>query len=231
MTENYPPPPATGAYAGAPVIPPVSPPVDRAGPSTKDVAKDQAANVKQGAGEAGQHVAGVAKEQAGQVTAEAGRQAKDLLNQAQGQVQEQASVQQQKLVSGLRSLSDELSSMSQSAEQPGVASDLARQAGERTGAVAGWLDGREPAAVLDDVSAFARRRPGAFLAIAAGVGFVAGRLTRGLKAQSDESGQPSSAAGSPAVVPPVPQAAVRPAPYPGLPPTVPPSPYLGEGRR
>jgi metal-dependent amidase/aminoacylase/carboxypeptidase family protein len=153
---------------------------------TKDVAKDQAASVGQGVAEAGQHVAGVAKEQTAEVTAEAGKQAKDLLGQAQSQLKEQATVQQQKLVSGLQSLRDELNAMVSNNNNPGVAADLARQAADRTGSVATWLDRREPAAVLDDFTDFARRRPGAFLAVAAGIGLVAGRLTRGLKAPSDE---------------------------------------------
>jgi hypothetical protein len=174
---------------------------------TKDVAKDQAASVGQGVAEAGQHVAGVAKEQTSQVTAEAGRQAKDLLNQTQGQLKEQATVQQQKLVGGLHALRDELNSMVQGNQNPGVATDLARQAADRTGSAASWLDGREPAAVLDDLTAFARRRPGAFLVAAAGIGLLAGRLTRGLKAQSDapESATAPAPATTPSVtVPPSP---------------------------
>ncbi|MCW2546941.1 MAG: hypothetical protein JWN96_1401 [Mycobacterium sp.] len=160
---------------------------------TKDVAKDQAASVGQGVAEAGQHVAGVAKEQTAEVTAEAGRQAKDLLGQAQDQLKEQANVQQQKLVSGLQSLRDELNAMVRNNDNPGVATDLARQAADRTGSVATWLDGREPAAVLDDLTDFARRRPGAFLAVAAGIGLAAGRLTRGLKVQADEPDTTASA--------------------------------------
>jgi hypothetical protein len=167
---------------------------------TKDVAKE-AASVGQGVAEAGQHVAGVAKEQTSQVTAEAGRQAKDLLSQAQGGLKEQAGVQQQKLVSGLQALRDELNSMVSGNNNPGVATDLARQAADRTGSAATWLDGRDPAAVLDDLTAFARRRPGVFLAAAAGIGLLAGRLTRGLKAQSDA---PDTSASRPAVsAPPV----------------------------
>jgi len=49
--------------------------------------------------------------------------------------------------------------------------------------------------VLEDVKSFARRRPGAFLALAAGAGLIAGRLTRGLAAaSSDEDTQPPAAA-------------------------------------
>jgi hypothetical protein len=180
----------------------------------KDVAKDQAASVGQGAAEAGQHVAGVAKEQTSQVAAEAGRQAKDLLSQAQGGLKEQASAQQQKLVSGLQALRDELDAMVQGNDNPGVATDLARQAADRTGSAASWLDGRDPTAVLDDLTAFARRRPGAFLAAAAGIGLIAGRLTRGLKAQSDA---PQTSPAVPPVTAPAVTAAAVTAPALGAP--------------
>jgi hypothetical protein len=57
--------------------------------------------------------------------------------------------------------------------------DLAQEASRRGGAIADWLDTHEPADVLDEVKRFARRRPVAFLALAAAAGVVAGRLTRG----------------------------------------------------
>ena len=199
MSEGYSPPTAPDLYVDerlsvAPLPGADDLAIDHDEPATRDVAKDKAADVGQAAAGAGQHVANVAKEQSVQVASEAGQQAKELLTQAQAQAKEQAAVQQERAVGGLRTLSSELASMSKNADNPGVASDLARQAAERTSAVAGWLDGREPAAVLDDLTAFARRRPVAFLAIAGGVGFLAGRLTRGLKAQADsaDSTQPSS---------------------------------------
>jgi hypothetical protein len=43
--------------------------------------------------------------------------------------------------------------------------------------------------VLDEVRAFARRRPGAYLAIAAGAGLLTGRLARGLAASDDDAGR------------------------------------------
>lgn len=48
------------------------------------------------------------------------------------------------------------------------------------------LETKEPADLLNDVRRFAARRPGTFLAIAAGVGLVAGRLTRGLSDSDDD---------------------------------------------
>ena len=72
--------------------------------------------------------------------------------------------------------------MAHGSEQSGMATDLVQQAGERTNAVASWLEQREPGHVVDEVTRFARQRPGAFLALAAGAGFLVGRLGRGLKA-------------------------------------------------
>lgn len=155
--------------------------------SKKDVAKSQAADVKDSAAEAGQHVASVAKDQAGEVTAEAGRHARNLVDQGRSELQQQASSQQQRAAGGLNALADELHRLASGEGQPGVAADLARQAGERTQAVASWLEGREPGDVVEEVRTFARQRPGAFLLVAAGAGVLAGRLSRGLKEGPSES--------------------------------------------
>jgi hypothetical protein len=158
--------------------------------STVDVAKEQASSVGQGAAEAGQQVAATAKDQAGNVIAEAGGQAKDLLGQARTELVDQAGVQQQRLAAGLRALGDELHSMSQHSEQPGMATDLAKQASDRSHDAASWLDSREPGQLVQELRSFARRRPGAFLALAVGAGVLAGRMTRGVK---DATGEPDDA--------------------------------------
>jgi hypothetical protein len=146
----------------------------------RHVVRDQAADLGQGAAQAGKHTADVAKDQARNMTAEVGRQGKDLLRQAQSELRDQAGQQQQRLASGMHALSDELSSMAQNASQPAVAADLARQAAGRTRDMAQWLDGRDPEQLVEELKSFARRRPGAFLALAAATGLLAGRLTRGL---------------------------------------------------
>jgi len=155
-------------------------------PSTTDVAKDQAAEVAGTARDAGKHVAGVAGEQAGQVASEATQQVKQLVKQTRGELTEQAASQQQRVASGLRSLSKELSAMAQGSEQSGIATDLVHQASDRTNAVASWLEQREPGHVVDEVTRFARQRPGTFLALAAGAGLLVGRLGRGLKEANDD---------------------------------------------
>lgn len=168
-------------------------------PSTKDVAKEQISNVGDTVSDAGQHVTAVAKDQASNVAAEASTQAKNLLGQTRTELQQQAATQQQRIAAGIRSLSDELGSMAANSEQSGTASDLASQASARAGALAGWLEDRDPGSLLSEVSDFARRRPGAFLAIAAGAGLLAGRLTRGaVAAAHDDAGtEPSTPAAAP----------------------------------
>jgi len=210
MTEGYTPPytstplategdsvPVAGATP--PVVGYSTPPTGGATQSgaeggTVDVAKGQAAEVGQGAKEAGQHVAGVAKEQAANVGAEAGRQAKDLLAQAGSEARQQAATQQQRLAQGLRSLADELHTMTQPGEQSsGPVTDLAKQGVQRSRDFASWLEQREPAELLEEVKTFARRRPGMFLMLAAGAGLVAGRMTRGLKAVAADEAQAQQA--------------------------------------
>ncbi len=207
MTEEYTPPYTSTPLAPGADVPPVvgysTGASDATGTSgstggsdggTVDVAKGQASEVGQGAVQAGQHVAGVAKDQAANVGAEAGRQAKDLLSQATSEVGQQAGQQQQRLAQGIRSLSDELHSMASKSDQSGPATDLVRQGAQRSKDIASWLEQRDPSSLLDEVKTFARQRPGTFLLLAAGAGLVAGRLTRGLKeAASDQSSssQPS----------------------------------------
>jgi hypothetical protein len=157
-----------------------------------DAAKNQAADVAQSAGEAGQQVVGVAKEQTQEVTAEAGRQTRDLFRQTQRELADQAGTQQQRLANGLRALSEELGSMADRSERPGTATDLVRQAADRSHRAASWLGDRDPGIVLDEIRDFARRRPGTFLLLAAGAGLLAGRLTRGIKDDSGRSTPPTS---------------------------------------
>ncbi len=152
---------------------------------TTDVAKEQAADVADSAKQAGTQVTQTVKEQAAEVTNEAGRQAKQLLAEAQSELSEQAAQQQQKVAGGLKALADELDGMVRGSEQDGVATDLARQAAERARQIGTWLEDRDPGSLLDEVRNFGRRRPGAYLAIAAGAGILAGRLARGLSASND----------------------------------------------
>ncbi len=152
--------------------------------------KDAAKNVAGTAASEAKNVAGTAATEAKSVAAEAGSQAKNLLGTVTSEVKSQAGSQQQKITEGIRSISDELKSMAEKSDNSMV-SNLVQQASQRTDSAASWLEGRDATDILEDVKAFARRKPGAFLAIAAGSGLLVGRLTRGLTGNR-ESGNSST---------------------------------------
>jgi len=164
--------------------------------STRDVAKEEARGVAQDAVQGGKHTAETAKQQAGEVAGEAMSQARMLLDQTREQVTQQGAAQQERAASGLRTLADELQGMisGEGVQQEGLATDLARQAAERIRTAADTLENRQPGELLDEVRRFARRRPGAFLLGAAAIGFLGGRMTRGIADEArDDSGQPHTA--------------------------------------
>jgi hypothetical protein len=163
---------------------------------TAEMVKDQAAGLSQSTVQAGKHAADAAREQGSEIAAEAARQGRDLVRQAQDQLGDQAARGQQRLAATLHSLSNQLSGMADGSPQDGVAADLARQAAARADDAAHWLSSRQPAQVVDEVQSFARRKPGAFLALAAGAGLIAGRLTRGMRAASSDDQEPAAPAAS-----------------------------------
>ncbi|WP_156253498.1 hypothetical protein [Pseudactinotalea terrae] len=205
-----------GVTPSASTPPPVIPPA-RAGTSTPGTApssgggtesvKDEAQQVAGRAADGAEQVAGVAadrasdvahtaKEQVKDTAAEAKEQARNLYEEGRQQVTEQAGAQQQRLAGGMRSMSSELSSMADSSEEQGMASALARQLAERLGNAGSWLEDREPAQVLDEISSYARRHPVSFMAIAAGLGLLAGRVARSAKDAGGGSSPTSGTSGS-----------------------------------
>src|SRR5918993_800074 len=142
------------------------------GPSTKDVARDEAANV-----------AGEAK-----------YQAKSLVSTATSELKNQASAQQGKLAGTLRGYADQLQGVTQGQPlEAGPLSDLVQQAASRGSNFVSWLENREPADVLDELRRYAQRRPVMFLALCGLAGVVAGRITRGAVAANTSVDSPSPA--------------------------------------
>ncbi|MEU8390941.1 hypothetical protein [Micromonospora sp. NPDC048842] len=154
--------------------------------------RDQARQVGSEAAQAGGAVAQTAKEQGTEVGREAARQARNLYGEARSQLASQTGEQQRRAAGGLRSLADEMRSMAEQGGQAGPVTELARQAADRVQGVAGWLEQREPGDLITEVRDYARRNPGTFLVGAAVLGVLAGRLTRGISAAGDDSGNGSS---------------------------------------
>jgi hypothetical protein len=172
--------------------------LDTGSGSTVDTAKSEAANVKDTAVDAAAGVKDVAKGEASNVAQEAKYQARSLMDQTRSQLRGQASNQQSAFAERLHGWASELGSMASKADESGPMSDLAQEASRRVGEISHWLDNHEPADLLDEVRRFARRRPVAFLAIAAAAGVLAGRVTRGAVAantsvDSDRESRPARA--------------------------------------
>ena len=149
------------------------------GDSTVETAQSEAANVKDTAADAASGVAEVAKSEVSHVAAEAKYQTRNLVDQTRSQLRGQVNNQQSQLASKVHGLASELGSMASKSDESGPMTDLAQEAARRGGEIAHWLETHEPADVLEEVKRFARRRPVAFLALAAAAGVVAGRVTRG----------------------------------------------------
>jgi len=152
--------------------------------STKEKAASSAQAGKHAAGE----VAQTAVSKAQDVAAETKTQSANMVGEAWDQLRSHAGEQYRSVVSNLRTVADELSSMEQAGQPSGMAGELVSQAVDRTKQAASWLEARQPEDLLDEVRRFARRRPGAFLLGALGAGVVAGRLTRAAAAvHSDDN--------------------------------------------
>ncbi|MCG5464921.1 hypothetical protein AB0K35_33500 [Micromonospora sp. NPDC053740] len=190
--------------------------------------RDQARQVGSEAAQAGGAVAQTAKEQGTEVGRETARQARNLYGEARSQLASQTGEQQRRAAGGLRSLADEMRSMAEQGGQAGPVTELARQAADRVQGVAGWLEQREPGDLITEARDYARRNPGTFLVGAAVLGVLAGRLTRGISAAGDDSGNGSSTFRGAGAYDPE-QTAVIPTPPPApraVPDAVPPGGYL-----
>lgn len=159
---------------------------------TADTVREQAGELGSTVVDAGAGVASVAKDEAAGVAREVKAQASDLFAQARQELSDQASAQKDRVASGLHTVSDDLNTMAQNGPGDGFAAGLVHEAANRAGSVASWIGDRDPGDLLAEVRAFARRRPGTFIAIAAVAGVVVGRLTRSIATNaSDSSGSPS----------------------------------------
>ncbi len=180
------------------------------GAGTTDVAKQEARATAEQVKEGSRHLADVGKDEARNVTSEAGQQAKQLWEQTRSEMADQGAQQQQRAAQGLRSLSGELRSMAHGSQQNGIATDLATQASQHVEEIARWLEDREPGCGTREVKGFARRRPGLFLAGAAALGVLGGRLSRGLVAEHQDTSGAAGTNGSGPVTPVSSVSSVRP---------------------
>lgn len=154
--------------------------------TTKDVAADQAGQVKDQARTAGKDVAEHAKAEAQGVAQDAKDQARGLFDTSMGEVRGQVRNQQGRLASGVRSAAQELGAMADHADVSSPAGPLARRVSSTGNDLANWLENHEPDDVLDQVRRYASRNPWTFLAMAAGAGLLVGRFARSMQAERSD---------------------------------------------
>ena len=151
-------------------------------PSTGDLARAAAGKAPEVAGDVAGHATDVASQAADQAKVVAG-QAKDhvvgLLGQARSELVDQADGRSRQAAAGLQSLSSQLAALRDG--RPADAGMLGTYIGEvehRVSGLAERLHNGGAQGAIDDLTGFARRRPGLFLAGAVGLGFLAGRVAR-----------------------------------------------------
>jgi hypothetical protein len=133
--------------------------------------------------------------QAKAVAGQAKQQLENFVGEARDEVRQQAQQRNDQAAEQLRTLSERLIALAQGRpESAGSLTDLLYDADDKVRSLATRLEQRGPQGVADDVSRFARRRPGLFLAAAAGAGFVIGRAVRAGASEQDRAGSPSRSA-------------------------------------
>jgi hypothetical protein len=124
----------------------------------KEVASTAVAGAQQVAGEAKREIADVART--------ATEEIRGLVGQVSGELRTQATSQTDRLAEGLRTLSTQLQGAASGQPlEAGPVKDLARQAGTTFEQLSSRLQSGGVDGVVQDVSTFARRKPGLFLAV------------------------------------------------------------------
>jgi hypothetical protein len=163
-------------------------------------------------------VADEAPAQLSKVTHDVKTQLRESTQRTLGDVRTQADDQATRAAQGLRDLSTRAQALADGrTEEAGNLSGMVETLGRQASDFAQRLESGGVQGLLDDTARFGRRRPMAFLALAVGAGFVAGRLARtGAEvAHNDESGD-STDSRMAAMAPPQGQATVVEPQYTGV---------------
>jgi hypothetical protein len=141
--------------------------------------RDQAQEVVATAGERAGDVVSTAEGEARDVVRSTGDQARRLASDARQELRNQAEAQTERLADGLDDLTRQLRSMGERGE-PGPATDMVRQAGERAQQIAERLRQGSVDDAVGQLRDLGRNRPGLFLLGAFGLGLASGRVARNL---------------------------------------------------
>jgi hypothetical protein len=145
--------------------------VAEAAAPAKEVAHEAASQAKA--------VATEAKEQVREVASDVKAQAEELVHRTQDGLRNEAQSRTQQAADSLRTLGSQMEALRNGdTDRAGPVLRYVDEAQRRVSTLADRLQQRGFQGLVDDVSSFARRRPGLFLAACAGTGFVVTRLVR-----------------------------------------------------
>ncbi len=162
------------------------------GEGAVQAATNAASRVADVAGERGKGLAGEAVTEIREIGSEVAHQAQNVLGDAVGAARSRAESEVAGGASALRRLADQGQALVDGRpSEAGPLLQYAERGVDRLRRLAGTLETRGADGVVSDVQSFARRRPGAFLAIAGVGGFVVGRMLRS-GALSGGSGEPAT---------------------------------------
>jgi hypothetical protein len=152
---------------------------------------DEAREVGRTAQTAAQDVTHEVRQEVSQITSELKQQARGLVDDTRSQLRDKADSQTVNIADRLGGFAAELQALSNGhPEQAETVRRYIDQAGSAVADVAGQLRKKNFAGLVQDLQRFARRRPGAFLAASVAAGFVAGRLVRSAKDESEAETSP-----------------------------------------
>lgn len=154
-------------------------------------AREETERVAGTAGDEARRVADQAKGEARSLTEEARDRSKDIARDTGRRLRGEADGQVSRAASAMRDVGSDLRAMSEAetdSGSDGVAPQIARTAAEWMEDTAGRLERDGFDGIISDAERFARRNPGMFMAAAAGVGLVVGRLARNSSKDAFRSG-------------------------------------------
>lgn len=174
-----------------------SDPARRAAGGVQDEsARDRGAAVARNAQDEAASVAGTAQQEAGHVAEEARHQARNVAEDARRQLRDQAQTQTDHLGEAMESVGKQLHALAEGHPQDaGRVGEFAESIAERVEHLGHRVNELGFDGTVEEVQRFARRRPGAFLAGAAVLGFAATRFAQGAK-QAEGSGTATTSTSS-----------------------------------
>jgi len=142
-------------------------------------ASQQAGELRDTVQEHAGDVASSARDQVGEVARTARSETQEVVERTRHAVESEARQRTEELAHSVRNVGNGLQALADGRpEEAGPVLDYARNAATRVGDVAQRLEDRGYDGLVADVSNFARRRPGVFLAGAGLLGFAVGRVLR-----------------------------------------------------